>query len=62
MEFTITRRIRLACGVLSSSKPTPEIIDRYPGTKGRTQGERNEVKPAKKARISEGDGMVDMRL
>jgi hypothetical protein len=52
----------LACGAFSSSKPTPEIIERYPGTNGRTQGDRNEVRPAKKARIIEGDGMVDMRL
>src|SRR6202522_3511302 len=59
-EFTITRRIRCACGALSSSRPAPEIRERYPGTSGSTQGERNEINPAKNAAI--GSGRVDMRL
>lgn len=31
---------------LNSSRDTPEINDRYPGTSGRTQGDRNDIKPA----------------
>jgi hypothetical protein len=29
------------------------MIERYPGTSGRTQGDRNETKPAKKAAKTE---------
>src|SRR5580704_14974480 len=49
MEFTITCLMSRACGALSSSRPTPEIRERYPGTSGSTQGDRNEIRPAKKA-------------
>ena len=50
----MTRRISWACGDLSSSTPAPEIRDTYPGTSGSTQGERNEIKPAKKAAMGSG--------
>src|SRR5579864_1489716 len=60
MEFTITRRIRFASGAFSSSTPTPEIMETYPGTSGSTQGERKETKPAKNAPIIEGVGRVDI--
>ena len=40
-------------------RPAPEIRERYPGTSGSTQGERNEMSPAKKAAI--GSGRLDMR-
>ena len=33
----------------SSSKVSPEMKDRYPGIKGRTQGEMKEIKPPVKA-------------
>jgi hypothetical protein len=39
---------------LSSSTPTPEISDTYPGTSGSTQGERNETTPAINAAIGVG--------
>src|ERR1700728_4916872 len=54
IEFTITRRIRCACGAFSSSRPAPEIRERYPGTRGSTHGERNEMSPAKKAASGSG--------
>src|SRR5256885_10535852 len=60
IEFTITRRISCDCGAFSSSTPTPEIRDTYPGTSGRTQGDRNEIRPATQAAI--GSGRLDIRL
>src|SRR5258708_30943404 len=60
MDFPIPRRIRFACGVLSSSTPTPEIIETYPGTRGSTQGERKETRPARNAAIMEGFGRFDI--
>src|SRR5713226_5824395 len=33
----------------SCSMPMPESMEIYPGTSGRTQGERNETSPARKA-------------
>src|ERR1700757_2085122 len=58
-EFTITRRINWACGDLSSSTPAPEISETYPGTRGSTQGDRNDTNPATKAAI--GSGRVDIQ-
>ena len=60
MEFTITRRMSCACGAFSSSKPAPEINERYPGTRGNTHGDRNEMSPAKNAAI--GSGRLFIRL
>ena len=59
-EFTITRRISWPCGAFSSSTPTPEIRETYPGTRGSTQGERKEIRPAKNAAI--GSGRLDIQL
>ncbi len=36
-----------------SSKDTPEIKEIYPGTRGKTQGETNEKRPATKAAIKD---------
>src|SRR5260370_32147583 len=58
-EFSMTERIRRESCCFSSSTPAPEISDTYPGTSGRTQGERNEISPAKNAAI--GKGNEDMR-
>ena len=60
IEFTITRRISWPCGDFSSSTPAPEIRETYPGTSGSTQGERNEIRPAKNAAI--GSGRLDRKL
>src|SRR5215469_1746740 len=57
-ELTITRRINCDWGDLSSSTPAPEINETYPGTSGKTQGDRNEMSPAMKAAI--GSGRLDM--
>ena len=46
------RRIELcvfSLRLLNSSKDKPEIKEMYPGTKGRTQGERKDKIPAKNA-------------
>src|SRR5215467_2506009 len=46
-------RSRRSCDS-NSSALAPEISDTYPGTKGKTQGDRNEIKPAKNAAIGKG--------
>src|SRR5262249_37651892 len=38
----------------NSSALAPEISDTYPGTSGKTQGDRNEINPAKNAAIGKG--------
>src|SRR3984957_2104316 len=58
-EFVMTRRISRPCDDFNSSTPAPDISDTYPGTSGSTHGERNEIRPAKKAAI--GSGRLDMR-
>jgi hypothetical protein len=40
-----------------SAKVTPDINEIYPGTNGRTQGERNEINPAANAIYKEISGM-----
>ena len=45
---------QMTLGDLSSSTPAPEISETYPGTSGSTQGERNEIRPAKKAASGNG--------
>jgi hypothetical protein len=57
-EFSITLRKRCPCCDFNSSRPTPEIREIYPGTSGRTQGERKEINPAAKA--ASGDGEADI--
>jgi hypothetical protein len=58
IELVITLRKSCDSCDFSSSTPAPEISDTYPGTSGKTHGERNETKPAKKAAI--GSGNVDI--
>jgi len=53
-EFSISFRSTRASWDFSSSTPVPEINDTYPGTRGRTQGERKEISPAKKAATGRG--------
>src|SRR5579863_1585077 len=53
-EFSMTFRSRWDSWVLSCSTPTPEISETYPGTSGRTHGERNDTRPARKAAIGRG--------
>src|SRR5579884_933189 len=48
--------------VWSSSTLAPEIKDTYPGTRGRTQGERNETIPAKNAAIGNGNEDISLSL
>src|SRR5713226_8851544 len=60
MEFSITLPRRRDSWVFSSSTPAPEISETYPGTSGRTQGERNETSPARNAAM--GRGRVDIGI
>src|SRR5208337_1053593 len=53
-EFSIIFCSRRDSCAFSSSTPTPEISDTYPGTSGKTQGERNDTRPATKAAIGSG--------
>jgi hypothetical protein len=48
-ECSTTARISLPSPRFSSSTPVPEINEMYPSTSGSTQGERNEISPAKNA-------------
>jgi hypothetical protein len=49
-------------GSLSSSKPTPEMSDMYPGISGKTHGVRNETNPAANAAIGRGsDDMAALK-
>src|SRR5258708_18261382 len=59
-EFSITLRKNCPLSDFSSSTPTPEIKETYPGTSGSTQGERNEINPATNA--ASGSGNVDIVL
>src|SRR5215475_530359 len=59
-EFSMTLRRSWLSLDFSSSTPAPEIRDTYPGTKGRTQGERKEMMPAIKA--ARGSGKVDIEI
>jgi hypothetical protein len=53
-EFSISLRSTRASWDFSSSTPVPEINDTYPGTSGRTQGDRKEISPAKNAAMGRG--------
>src|SRR5215475_3515936 len=53
-EFSITLRSNWLLFDFSSSTPAPEISDTYPGTRGKTHGERKEINPATKAAIGKG--------
>src|SRR5205814_7244195 len=54
IEFSITLRSTCDSWTLSSSTPTPEMRDTYPGTSGNTQGERNDTRPATNAANGSG--------
>ena len=54
IEFSMTFRSTCVSWTFSSSTPTPEISDTYPGTSGNTQGERNETRPATNAANGSG--------
>src|SRR5438093_6323117 len=54
IEFIMTLRRTLASCAFSSSTPTPEMSDTYPGTSGNTQGERKDTRPATNAAIGRG--------
>jgi hypothetical protein len=58
IEFTMMRRMSCDCGDFSSSTPAPEMRETYPGTNGSTQGERNEINPARNAAM--GSGRLDI--
>jgi hypothetical protein len=47
MEFTMT--VFCSLGLPISSADTPDTKEMYPGTRGRTHGDRNEMIPAMKA-------------
>src|SRR5208282_2512765 len=53
-ELSITLRKSCPSCDFSSSTPTPEISETYPGTSGSTQGERNDTRPATKAAMGRG--------
>src|SRR5271157_5970691 len=59
-EFSITFRNSCPSWDFSSSTPTPEISETYPGTSGRTQGDRKEINPATNA--AAGNGKLFMRF
>src|SRR5690349_14091499 len=58
IELSITFLSKPEFCSCNCSTPAPEISDTYPGTSGKTQGERNEITPAKKAAI--GNGRLDI--
>src|SRR5471032_1787407 len=60
MEFNMTRRLSWPCEVLSCSTPTPEMRETYPGTRGRTQGDRKEISPATKTPSGSGRFNIDL--
>src|SRR5580692_10561025 len=53
-ELSITLRKSCPSFIFSCSTPTPEIKETYPGTSGRTQGDRKEINPATKAASGKG--------
>src|SRR5258708_34381720 len=55
-ELSITLRKSSPSFSLSCSTPTPEIRETYPGTRGSTQGDRNDISPATNA--ASGNGKV----
>ena len=59
-EFSITLRNSCPSCNFSSSTPTPEINETYPGTSGRTQGDRKEIRPA--TNTAAGNGKLCIRL
>ena len=53
-ELSITDFLNLLSCRFNSSTPAPEIRETYPGTSGKTHGDRNEIRPAKNAAIGRG--------
>src|SRR6476659_3566613 len=58
IECSITRPKTPDLCCLISSTPTPEIIETYPGTRGKTHGDRNDSSPATNA--ASGSGRIDI--
>src|SRR5579863_25317 len=59
-ELRITLGINPLPPRRNSSTPTPDINDTYPGTRGKTQGERNETSPAANAAMGDTDDIVSI--
>src|SRR5690348_16463582 len=57
-ELRITLGISPLPPKRSSSTPTPEISDTYPGTRGNTQGDKNETSPATNAAMGDTEDIV----
>src|SRR5208282_4146825 len=53
-ELNMTLRKSWPSFIFNCSTPTPEMRETYPGTSGRTQGERKEMSPATKAAKGRG--------
>jgi hypothetical protein len=49
LAFSLLKKEFELLAVLISSRETPDIKDKYPGTSGRTHGDKNEIKPAANA-------------
>src|SRR6202162_3120358 len=59
-ELNITLRKCLPSFIFSCSAPTPDMRETYPGTSGRTQGDRNEISPATKAASGKGKLVISV--
>jgi hypothetical protein len=63
IEFNNTARLSLLSQVVfsvlcpNSVKETPDMNETYPGTNGKTQGDKNEINPATNAIYIETSGM-----
>src|SRR5918992_2480212 len=53
LRTTFRSSLGSACERLKSSKDTPAINERYDGTRGKTQGDKNDNNPAPKATMTE---------
>jgi len=64
IEFNKTARLSLLSQVVfsvlspSSAKETPDMNETYPGTNGKTQGDKNEINPAANAIYIETSGII----
>jgi hypothetical protein len=53
-ELSMTERETLRSSALRASTVEPETSDTYPGTRGSTQGDKNDRMPATNAAIGKG--------
>jgi hypothetical protein len=53
IRLSLLIRTLLPSAVFISSRENPEINEIYPGIRGRTQGDKNEIKPAANAMYME---------